>query len=89
MDGTAIDGHGANDTVRGAELRAFIERVEELESERRDISDGIKEVYAEAKGRGYLTMPIRTIVKERRRDKDDLAEESAILDIYRAALGMA
>jgi len=78
--------HGSNSD--GADLLSIIERVEQLESERRASAEAIKEVYAEAKGRGYLTMPIRSIIKERRADPTKLAEDAAILDIYRAALGM-
>lgn len=72
----------------GGELRAFIERIETLEAEKADVADQIKEVYGELKSRGYLIMPVRTIIKERRRNPADLAEETAILETYRAALGM-
>lgn len=71
-----------------AELRQIVERVEQLEAERKDIADQIKDVFAEAKARGYLTMPIRAIIRERRRKPDELAEERAVLELYRAALGM-
>ncbi len=74
--------------VTADELRQFIERVEHLEAEKRDIADQIKEVMAEAKGRGYDTAVIRKIISLRRRDKDDVAEEEAILDLYKQALGM-
>lgn len=74
--------------VTAAELRAFIERFEQLEYEKRTIAGDQKEVMAEAKGRGYDTKAIRLIIKERRRDKDDLAEEQAVLEMYRSALGM-
>lgn len=73
----------------GEELRQFIERVERLEAEKKDIADAIKEVYAEAKGRGLLIMAIRKIVAERKRTPEDVAEEAAMLEMYRAALGMA
>ncbi len=75
--------------VAAAELRSFIERVERLEQEKKDIADQIKEVMAEAKGRGYDTKVLRKIVSLRKRDQDDIAEEEAILDMYKAALGMA
>ncbi|MGV6848581.1 MAG: DUF2312 domain-containing protein [Marinibacterium sp.] len=68
--------------VTGAELRQFIERVERLESEKKDIADQVKEVMAEAKGRGYDTKVLR------KRDADDIAEEQAVLDLYMDALGM-
>ena len=79
---------GSNFGVAGEELRQFIERVEQLEAEKKAISDNIKEVYAEMKGRGFLVMPVRSIIKERRRNPDDVAEEQAVLAMYKAALGM-
>lgn len=72
----------------GAELRQFIERIEHLEAEKKDIADQIKEVMAELKGRGYDTKAVRTIVGLRKRDADDVAEEEAVLEMYKAALGM-
>ena len=71
-----------------AELRQFIDRYERLEAEKKDIADQQKEVLAEAKHRGYDSKAIRKLIAERKRDPDDLAEEQAILDLYKAALGM-
>lgn len=82
MDGSNID------AVTAAELRAFIERVEQLRAEQADLKQAEKEVFAEAKGRGYMTRPIRTILKERATAPDKLAEEQAVLELYKAALGM-
>ncbi|WP_333714271.1 DUF2312 domain-containing protein [Yoonia sp.] len=76
------------DTVAGQELRQFIERYERLEAEKKDIADAQKEIMAEAKGRGYDTRVLRKIVALRKRDADDLAEEEAVLEMYKAALGM-
>jgi uncharacterized protein (UPF0335 family) len=73
-------------SVTAAELRAFIERYERLDAEKRDIADQQKEVMAEAKGRGYSVKAIRALIAERRRDPDDLAEEQAILEMYREAV---
>ena len=70
------------------ELRQFVERFEHLAAEKKDIADQQKDVMAEAKGRGYDTKALRKIIAERRRDKNDVAEEEAIMDLYRAALGM-
>lgn len=70
------------------ELRAFIERYERLEQEKKDIADGQKEIMAEAKGRGYDTKVLRKIVAIRKRDPQDISEEEAILEIYKEALGM-
>lgn len=82
MDGSNID------AVTGAELRAFIERIEHLRAEQADIKEQEKEVFAEIKSRGYMTRPIRTILKERKMRPDDLAEQQAVLEVYKAALGM-
>ncbi|RWR28706.1 DUF2312 domain-containing protein [Sinirhodobacter populi] len=75
--------------VAADELRQFIEQYEHLEAEKKDIAEQQKEVMAEAKGRGYDTAAMRKIIAIRKRDKDDLAEEEAILDLYKAAMGMA
>ena len=78
----------ANYRVTADELRQFIERFERLEMEKKDISDQQKEVMAEAKGRGYDTKVMRKIVSLRKRDQNDIAEEEAVLDMYKGALGM-
>lgn len=83
-----MDGSGMVE-VTAAELRAFIERIEQLRAEQADIKAQEKEVFAEIKGRGYMTRPVRTILKERAMRPDELAEEQAVLNMYRAALGMA
>ena len=70
------------------EIRQFVERFESLEAEKRDIADQQKEVMAEAKARGYDTRVMRKIVAMRKRDQNDLAEEEAVLELYKAALGM-
>lgn len=72
----------------GAELRAFIERIETLEEEKAEVAAQIKEVFAEMKGRGFLVMPVRAVLRERRQGADKAAEDRAIIDMYRAALGM-
>lgn len=74
--------------VTADELRQFIERLERLEAEKRDIADQQKEVMAEAKGRGYDTKILRKVIALRKRDQDDIAEEEAVLDMYKQALGM-
>ena len=74
--------------VTATELRQFIERFERLDAEKKDISDQQKVVMAEAKARGYNTRAMRMIIRERKRDKDELAEEQAVLEMYREALGM-
>lgn len=76
-------------SVTADELRQFIERFESLDAEKRDIAEQQKELMAEAKGRGYDTKVIRKVIALRKRDKDDIAEEEAILEMYKAALGMS
>jgi uncharacterized protein (UPF0335 family) len=75
------------DSTNGAELRAIIERIERLEAEKQDAAEAQKEVYAEAKGTGYDSKIIRMIVARRKRSRDELAEEEAVLEMYEAALG--
>ena len=74
--------------VTADELRQFIERYEQLEAEKRDIADQMKEVMAEAKARGYDTKVMRKVIALRKRKPDEIAEEEAIIDMYRSALGM-
>ena len=75
------------ETPDGAHLRAFIERIERLEEEKRTISEDIKEVYSEAKGNGFDTAAMRKIVALRRMDRDERIEAETILDLYLSALG--
>ena len=75
-------------SVTSDELRSFIERIEQLEAEKRDIAEQQKEVMAEAKGRGYDTKILRKVVAMRKRTADDIAEEEAVLELYCTALGM-
>ncbi|WP_309666791.1 DUF2312 domain-containing protein [Tabrizicola sp.] len=74
--------------VTADELRQFIERYEQLESEKKDVTEQQKEVMAEAKGRGYDTKVIRKVIALRKRKPDDIAEEEAIMEMYKTALGM-
>ena len=74
--------------VTADELRQFLERFERLEIEKKDIADQQKEVMAEAKSRGYDTRIMRKVISLRKRDLEDVAEEEAILTMYKTALGM-
>jgi len=69
-------------------LRLLIERVERLEEEKKGIADDIRDVYAEAKATGYDAKIMRQIVRLRKMSADDRAEMEAILDTYKAALGL-
>lgn len=79
----------SSNAVDANHLRAFIERIERLEEEKRAIADDIKDVYAEAKGTGYDIKIVRKIVGLRRQDKHKRREEEEILDLYMSALGMS
>lgn len=74
--------------VSSEQLRSIIERIERLEQEKAAIAEDIKEVYAEARGNGYDTKTLRTIVKMRKMDLDDRQEQEQMLDLYLNALGM-
>ncbi|WP_206663968.1 DUF2312 domain-containing protein [Sphingomonas oligophenolica] len=74
--------------VAADELRLLIERAERLEEEKKGIADDIKDVMAEAKGRGYDPKAIRKILSIRKKKKEEYQEEEAILETYMHALGM-
>lgn len=73
--------------VAEGELRQFVSRIESLEREKQEAADAVKEVYAELKHRGYCPKAMRQIIAERKRDRDDVAEEEAIKALYREVLG--
>ncbi|RLQ89575.1 DUF2312 domain-containing protein [Notoacmeibacter ruber] len=77
-----------SETVATGQLRAFIERIERLEEEKKTIADDIKDVYAEAKGNGFDTKAMRTIVRLRKQEEAERQEAEAMLDLYKEALGM-
>ncbi|MPZ56674.1 MAG: DUF2312 domain-containing protein [Rhizobiales bacterium] len=70
------------------QLKAFVERIERLEEEKKTISDDIRDVYAEAKGNGFDVKALRTIVRLRKQDTDERKEQETILETYMHALGM-
>ena len=69
-------------------LKAFIERIEKLEEEKKAIADDIKDVYGEAKANGFDTKALRTVVRLRKMDANERQEQDAILETYLHALGM-
>lgn len=77
------------DTVASAQLRAFVERIERLHADGKAVTDDLKEVYAEAKGTGFDTKALREIVRLRKIDAAERADQETILELYKAALGMA
>ena len=77
-----------SNVINADRLRAFIERIERLEDERKSIGADIKDVYSEAKGVGYDVGTMRKVVRLRGMDAADRAEQEALLDTYMHALGM-
>lgn len=74
--------------VAGEKLRAYIQRIEKLEEEKKAISDDIREVFAEAKGNGFDPKVMRQVLRLRKMDVADRQEQEAVLEVYLAALGM-
>lgn len=79
----------ATESVAQDQLRAFVERIERMEEEKKAIADDIKEIYAEAKGNGFDTKVLRQIVRIRKQDHSERMEQEALLELYMTALGMA
>lgn len=82
------DNAPSGDTVAADELRAFIERVERMNEEADAIKADIKEIFSEAKGRGYDVKVIKRIINIRKQDANERAEQEAILELYMKSLGM-
>src|SRR5690348_12396564 len=79
----------STDSVAQDQIRAFIERIERMEEEKKAIADDIKEIYAEAKGNGFDTKVLRQIVRIRKQDHAERMEQEALLELYMTALGMS
>lgn len=69
-------------------LKQLIERIERLEDEKREIQDHVKDLYAEAKSKGFEPKIMKQVIKARKMKKEELAEEEALLEIYKRALGL-
>jgi uncharacterized protein (UPF0335 family) len=74
--------------INAGHLRAFVERIERLEEEKKALAGDIKDVYGEAKSNGFDVRILRKILSIRKQDRDQRIEEETILDLYLAALGM-
>lgn len=83
-----MSGEGHNSGIAAEELRQFVERIERLEEERKQLGEDIKEVFLEMKGRGFDPRAVKALIKLRKGDKDEQAEFAAILQLYADALGM-
>jgi uncharacterized protein (UPF0335 family) len=78
----------AEGSIAADELRLLIERIERLEEEKKAMADDIRDVYAEAKARGYDPKTMRTVVRLRKMESHVRQEAEALLDTYKAALGL-
>ena len=78
-----------SDNISAEQLRLLIERIERLEEEKRGIADDIKDVYGEAKSTGFDVKTMRSIIKLRKMEKHHRDEAEALLETYKAALGLA
>jgi uncharacterized protein (UPF0335 family) len=81
--------HVSEGSIAADELRLLIERIERLEEEKKAMADDIRDVYAEAKARGYDAKAMRAVVRLRKMETQARQEAEAILDTYKAALGLA
>lgn len=75
--------------VSGEQLRSFIERLERLEDEKRDLQEQIKDVFGEARSEGFDVKIMRELLKIRRMKPHDRSEQEELLEAYKAAIGMA
>lgn len=75
--------------ITNTQLRAFFERIERMEKEKKAVADDIKEIFAEAKGNGFNTKVMRIILRRRKQDAAERAEQDALVHLYSTALGMA
>jgi uncharacterized protein (UPF0335 family) len=78
-----------SDIIAAEQLRLFIERIERLEEEKKGMGDDIRDVYQEAKGSGYDTKTMRGIIRLRKMEKHARDEAEALLETYKAALGLS
>lgn len=76
------------DTIETAKLHQYISKIERLEQEKSDISDDIKDVFAEAKAMGFDTKIMKKVLKLMKMDKNKLAEEDELIELYRRAVGL-
>jgi uncharacterized protein (UPF0335 family) len=74
--------------ISGNQLKLFIEKIEKLESEKADLMENIKEVFAESKSSGFDPKIMKEIIKIRKIKNEDRIEQEELLDIYKAAIGM-
>lgn len=77
-----------HNSVAKEQIKSIVERVERMEEEKKVIADDIRDIFAEAKGNGMDVKALRTIVRMRKQDANERAEQDAILELYMQAMGM-
>jgi uncharacterized protein (UPF0335 family) len=77
-----------NDIIKVDDLKNIVSKIESLEDEKKEISDQIKDIYAEAKSKGYEIKILKNVIKLRKKDRNKLAEEDELMETYREALGL-
>jgi uncharacterized protein (UPF0335 family) len=82
---TTTEGSG---TFAAELLRGYVERIERLEEERKALGGDIRDIYAEAKGKGFDVKVMRTLIRIRKQEPAVVEEQESLLDVYRNALGM-
>lgn len=90
MTEPAGEGHNSGDVLNSTaqgQLKSIIARIERQEVEKAEIAEGIKEVYAEAKGNGFCPKTLRKVIRLRKTDRAKRQEEDAVLDLYMSAIG--
>jgi uncharacterized protein (UPF0335 family) len=76
-------------TIPGGKIRAFVERIENLDTEIQELNEQKKEVFAEAKGDGFDVKILKEIVKLRKQDEEERDERESMLDLYMRAMEQA
>lgn len=84
----SLDGGDNEAAIAGDQLKSIVERIERLEEEKSTIAEDVKEVYAEAKGNGYDVKILRKIIARRKRDREELQQEEAMIELYEGSLGV-
>lgn len=77
-----------SEVINTIDLKNIISKIEKLEMEKNDVSESVKEAYDEAKHKGYDVKIIKHVLKLKKKDKDELAEEESLIELYRNALGI-
>ncbi|KFG67597.1 DUF2312 domain-containing protein [Microvirga sp. BSC39] len=75
--------------IPGNRIRSFVERIEQIENEIKDLNEAKKEVFSEAKGEGFDVKILKEIIKLRKQDQDERDEHDSLLDVYMRAMDVA